>query len=1140
MLITNARADQRLFDRLQNLIAESEELRVLVGFFYFWGIEDLYHGLANNPDFTMKVLVGLHAGDHAGAMVEFAHSNMETATDQERRAAFLQSLRKVMRGPHMDTQKFYERASLFVELVKSGRIDIRKTRDPNHAKLYHFTLKPMLAKHLGNTHAWITGSSNLTRPGLKEQFELNVQIMDFGGEDTRRFFDALWDAAIPLTDDPETKKQIIQVVGGEESILADVTPFEAYALVLKNYLEHRQLVDKSPTIERVLAEPTELDGSQKYRSMAFQVDAVNQAVSILQMYNGVIIADVVGLGKSIVGSVLGRIIGKRGIVIAPPGLVGDANQGTGWWGYLEDFGLNDWRAVSRGKMDEVLNLVNRQRDFEVVIVDEAHYFRNEDSEDYHYLSQICRGKQVILMTATPYSNRPSDVLALLKLFTPVRKSLLTPDGNLEALFREYQLKYTKIDYVLKYLEDDTRATRVKKNLQTLGIEQDVVPENYDKISKATKAASTRLGTEIRQIVEPVMIRRNRLDLKGDPDYATGVGANLPSMRDPIEQFYELSPEQSRFYDLVISDYFGQSSRFTGAIYQPGAYTVASSVSAERDDADTDAVTTQQRNMYKFIRRLLVRRFESSFGAFARTLDNLIASHKHVRSLAMLPPEGKGLVVLDRLLMEKLLAMQDADDDEIESILQHRMSLSNLQGHKNLQVFHIAGDFDDNGRARFFSDLESDIVLLEEVKGEVDKLNLVENDPKARKLVHEIKAVLSGKHGQVSQTTDEPKRKVLVFSEFADTVKHVSRYLEAAFPGRVLTIQSLNKTLVRSISQNFDAAISSSAQKDDFDVLLATDKMSEGFNLNRAGLVVNYDIPWNPIRVIQRIGRINRIGTKVFNELYLFNFFPTDQGSDQHKVRQIASNKMFMIHTSIGEDAKVFNTDEEPTPAGLFEKLGRNPDQIDQESFLTQAKREWSAIQTNHPEIVEKLDRLPGRVKTVEYRKDPAVYLFARRGMTLFALRALHGADSPDIIHLSLHDAIDMVRTSFDTPRCDGLSDAFWPSYERLKASLDERRSHTAPGSSSLLVKARNALASAIAGGDADAFARTLLEDIQNYGSLAERTLRKIVEASGAVGEMSTLLSQLKEEMGEGYLDSLRPVLPAGEVVIAIEHRTDSE
>lgn len=1145
MLISNINEENSLLTRLDNLIVESEEMRVLVGFFYFWGIAALHGGLARNKDFKLKILVGLEAEEHAGRIVEFAGAQGTGATDEERRRNFLNSLRSVMRSREIDTQKYYERVSLFIGLVASGQIEIRKTAEPNHAKLYHFTLKKHFARALGKGYCWITGSSNLTRPGLLEQNELNVQLLDFGGEESKKYFDALWANAVPLTDDPETRVKIIELVGGDESLMAEVTPFEAYALVLKSYLEHRELVNKRDSILRIFGEPKDENNDPKYRPLTFQIDAINQALSILREYNGVIVADVVGLGKSVVGSILGRVNGKRGIVIAPPGLVGDYGAGTGWWGYLQDFGLNDWHVVSRGKMDEVLDLVNRQRDFELVVVDEAHYFRNQDSEDYHYLSQICRGKQVMLLTATPYSNRPNDMLSLLKLFSAARQSLLTPDGNLEGLFRGYHAKYVRLDYVLNHLEDTAKAGRVESHLRKLGLKAELAPSNYAHIRHEAKTCCKRLAQEIRQVVEPVMIRRNRLDLKGDPDYAAEVGRQLPTMHDPLEQFYELAPEQSAFYDLVISEYFGEESVFTGAIYQPGAYVPNPPDSdSDGEESGPDAsvlLNNQQRNMYKFIRRLLVRRFESSFGAFARTLDNLIRVHRNVKRLAVPAPLGKGVVVLDRSLMEKLLNMEDASDEEVEDFLRSQEELldpaRDHSGRKNIQVYRVTEDFDDVGRDRFNQDIKDDIMLLEKIKEEVVRLDLIANDPKARKLTAEVRAVLEGRHPALISREGEPRRKILVFTEFGDTVEHLKGYLDKEFPNQVLTIRSLSKETAATVRKNFDGSCNAGMQQDQFAVLLATDKMSEGFNLNRAGLVINYDIPWNPTRVIQRVGRINRIGTKVFEDLYLFNFFPSEQGNTLHNVRQIAANKMFMIHTSIGEDSKVLDADEEPTPAGLFEKLGRNPDTLEEESFLTQAKREWMEICAKHPELIAKINKLPGRVKTTRRCALKGTYLFARKGMTLFALRHRDSEETDDgIAHLSIQEAIGEIRCSFDAKRSTEFSDEFWGRYEALQQSLSDRRHGSVPGVTSLITKARNTLIAKISAGAGSAFAKMLLDDLQNYGTLSERTLRKIIEAGGSNTKFEKMIAQLKTEMGSDYLAAVKDSMPPNEIVIAIEHQ----
>ncbi|MCX8034657.1 MAG: helicase C-terminal domain-containing protein, partial [Thermodesulfovibrio sp.] len=167
-------------------------------------------------------------------------------------------------------------------------------------------------------------------------------------------------------------------------------------------------------------------------------------------------------------------------------------------------------------------------------------------------------------------------------------------------------------------------------------------------------------------------------------------------------------------------------------------------------------------------------------------------------------------------------------------------------------------------------------------------------------------------------------------------------------GRVLSIHgNLTRGNLEAIYKNFDASYKE--QKDDYDILLTTDRISEGFNLNRAGMVINYDIPWNPVRVIQRVGRINRISKKVFDRLYIVNFFPSEKGANIVRSREIASNKMFMIHNTLGEDAKIFAPDEEPTPSGLYLKIQQNPEELEGESFITKIIKEYEEIKTKYPE-----------------------------------------------------------------------------------------------------------------------------------------------------------------------------------------------
>lgn len=290
--------------------------------------------------------------------------------------------------------------------------------------------------------------------------------------------------------------------------------------------------------------------------------------------------------------------------------------------YLNDFGLFDWDVYSLGELDKVQEYLEQcGDDMDTIIVDEAHRFRNEDTEAYERLSQICANRSVILLTATPFNNAPQDIFSLLKLFIPPGKSTLTLDEKLAARFSRYNNEFRKLSYILRYHNADgekkARAARFYREIFEVESPIDVV---------RTKRRVKQLADEIRAAIEPVIIRRNRLDLKRDPVYAQEVTA-LSEVADPIELFYELTPEQSSFYDRVINEYFGEDGHFKGAIYQPYAYEKQRRL--HQLDEEGNFTYQQQRNLYEFMRRLLVKRFESSFGAFADSVDNFIRIHSIV-------------------------------------------------------------------------------------------------------------------------------------------------------------------------------------------------------------------------------------------------------------------------------------------------------------------------------------------------------------------------------------------------------------------------------------------------------------------------------------------------------------------------------
>lgn len=226
--ITNTTA-KNLRKRLIELIEKSDELKFLVGFFYFSGIRELYKGLKENPNINIKVLVGLNVDKSNFGLIEFAEQDSQLS-DEEKSYNFLQSVKKSLNSEEFDIKEFYQQVGYFVKLINEEKLIIRKTYKPNHAKVYIFKLEK---GQVGRKNLFITGSSNLTRAGLTTQEEFNVEISDYGFEDADEYFDTLWDDAVKITEDDVLKKRLIDVIEKKTSI----TPFEAFVLILKTYLD---------------------------------------------------------------------------------------------------------------------------------------------------------------------------------------------------------------------------------------------------------------------------------------------------------------------------------------------------------------------------------------------------------------------------------------------------------------------------------------------------------------------------------------------------------------------------------------------------------------------------------------------------------------------------------------------------------------------------------------------------------------------------------------------------------------------------------------------------------------------------------------------------------------------------------------
>lgn len=1114
--ITNSDAKD-LKRRLIELIQKSDELKFLVGFFYFSGIRELYSGLKEKPDQKIKVLVGLNVDLTNYGMVELADQG-DQRSDEEKTYKYFESVKKSLNTENFDTKEFYEQVRFFIQLIHDDKLIIRKTFNPNHAKLYLFKLEE---GQVGRKNLFITGSSNLTRAGLTTQEEFNVEISDFGFEDAESYFDSLWDEAVKITDDDALKQRLVDLVE-KETHIKEITPFEAFVLVIKTYLD-------SMKYEQISQSLVDLMEEKGYKPYGYQLDAARQALAIIKEHGGVVIADVVGLGKSIMASLVARSLGRRGVIICPPGLIGDRNKESGWQKYAEEFGLHDWEIRSCGDLDQVAKFLKDRTDIEVVLVDEAHRFRNQDTKDYEYLKNICRGRIVILLTATPFNNTPDDILSLLELFIIPKRSRITLEDDLRAKFRMYRSLFDALAFIKKNFDSSSPLKQVKAQR----FYEKYFGESTISLVKVKERAHY-LSRQIRNVIEPVTIRRNRLDLQNDPEYKKEIN-HLSTVEDPQEWFFELTEEQSLFYDEILSVYFAdpeEGGRFRGAIYRPFEYQEDVRDPAKKMTEEENTQFQQQRNLFDFMRRMLVKRFESSFGAFDQSISNFLDIHIKVDRFIK---KSGGKYILDRALIETIY---DSHIDDIEERLkEYAKKLEEGDYPRNNRIYDI------NTFARekeFLEDIGSDIKLFQELKDKLANLLLVDKDPKAIRLVEQVKAILSAK-----PAGGEPKRKVVIFSEYGDTVTHVyQKYLKKAFRDRVLVIEgNLPVGKIKEIIHGFDASVKD--QTDGYDILLSTDKISEGFNLNRAGMIINYDIPWNPVRVIQRVGRINRISKKVFDKLFIVNFFPTERGANIVRSRDIAQHKMFLIHNTLGEDSKIFDVDEEPAPASLFARINQNPDKMQEESFYTRVRREMARISANHPDVLNRIAECQARVKVAKrFRKD-SLLVFIRKGR-LHVREVIPAQDAGEdmVSATTLEDVFDGIVCGPDE-QAVGLSDGFWDRYQKAK---DYREQHTTTLSDiSLEKRAFNSVSSLLKAPWEEllpyvSFLRMLREDIIDYGTLPDYTLRRLANLETAndkdrVKAVRTI-AEIRQELGDAYLlkEKARLIDTRREVIIAIENR----
>jgi len=906
--------------------ADTTALDIEVGYFYLCGFELLSKKL---DKLKVRILVGSYIDPEAiptlimesmkksSVSLDPFQPRSVPSSKQERVRAFGEGIKKLANQTSIfDAPESQESYSILEKKLEDGSLEIKMTETQAHGKCYVI--------HNKNAGKVFMGSSNFTYNGLVGQQEINEtfdseeKYSEYSNKFSERWSDA--------------RNIVIQEKGKSDMFLRKFKDELWMNVVPTPYLMYVRLLDEIFGAEYEIDVTNASQATRgQYLNLSYQMDAVKMAIERLKNYDGTIIADVVGLGKSIVATTIAvNCPDLKTIIIAPPHLV------PMWEDYAEEFKLRGPKVFSSGKIDEVYDKYKSSTEPILFILDEAHRYRNEDTQDYQLLHQLTRSNgenKVLILSATPFNNDPGDIFALIKLFqTPGAATLRTAE-NLSAKFADLANRYKTLR---RFQAKGAVTTEQRKELD---IKRDAI------------------ASELRRLLEPIIIRRSRIDLEKITRYREDLIAQkieFSKMKDPSIREYELG-EFTDIYLETIKRIVPDSKSLgglTGARYMPTTYALDIVDFAKKYPALED-IRTAQMNVASFMRKLLVMRFESSRAAFKSTLQKFIGSHQKILDWV----EKKQLVPISKkAYIPSPDEMPEEDTEEINSEEQLEFANTEVTNNKKI-VFVKLDDLDE----KFVPELKHDISVLTDIYEKWFGLQspfLSMPDPKLKQLTLDIQEHLA----------NDPDRKIVIFSMYADTVFYVGESLQkAGVPAFVYTAQN-SRSDRKIVRDNFDAGITADKQSDDFMVLVATDALSEGVNLNRAGRVINYDIPYNPTRVIQRVGRINRIDKKMFNELFIDNYFPTEHGEKETNIRGVSTLKMQIFNSVVGNDSRTLTEDE--TPESFFIDEFRKAT-TEEESWDTAHREAYEQVKRNN-KTIELAKKIPMRARIVRKNRQVQV------------------------------------------------------------------------------------------------------------------------------------------------------------------------
>lgn len=846
----------------------------------------------------VRILIGIDVDKY----IAKAHQKGELffGAEDEVKEECLRMLRQDIEQSHY-SKKVEDGMLQMLQDMIDGKLELRAHPSKKiHAKLY------ILYPDNYNQHAFgaaITGSSNLSGNGLgisdEKQYEFNVKLTQYDDVAfAKNEFELLWEEAKNVPINAEEYQEALD----KTYLKGDVTPYELYIKMLMEYFSDRVLaVDKDDPF----------DMPEGYDKFEYQMDAVTEGYQKLIRYDGFFLSDVVGLGKTVIATMIAKkFLIENGrdhtkiLVVYPPAVE------QNWKITFKDFGIKDYADfVSNGSLNKVLDDENldygNPDEYDLILVDEAHKFRNHTTGAFQQLQEICKmprletgnipgyKKKVMLISATPMNNTPADIYYQILMFQDPRHCTIDGVPNLTAFFSPLVVEFRKF----------------RKQ------------ENFD--VKQFKKLAERVRD---RVIKPLTVRRTRTDIESVARYNKDV-KGFPKVAKPIKKEYELNDHLANLFEDAMRTL---DKKLFYARYQAIAYLKPEASNGLYDNAELIS-----RSLAGIRKNGLVKRLESSFYAFRKSLDNFRQANQNMLTMW---ENDKIFIAPDmdiNLLIDKGLS-----EDEIEEKLNEKAETNPKNAVFKREDFV----------PEYIDLLQADQKLLDNMWLEWECIS-EDDDSKFAKFEVLLKNELFNK--------DKNKEgKIVVFSESVDTVEYLASRI-----GRddVLVISAKNRNQqYKTIRENFDA--NCKTKKNDYNIILTSDVLAEGVNLHRSNIIVNYDTPWNATRLMQRIGRVNRIGSKS-DTIYNYVFYPSRQGNKEIKLNQIALSKIQTFHTTFGEDNQIYSTEEiiDRDLDKLFQE-GIKQEQEDRNLELPYYEELRSLYQQNRREY-KRIERLSLRSRT---------------------------------------------------------------------------------------------------------------------------------------------------------------------------------